>query len=659
MKHLILILSAVYLLGRNAADAAPAAADAAPAITLENLKLVGDLAGERATFLLTATARVENPKGGSCELLSGPIALADLGAHPKWRLRGEQNHYYLEFERNGRFPIQLKFDVAVRQSEVWKGINLQVAPGILQPIVLRGLGADTQFEFAGAARPQRVGAEFSSYLPADGAVKLSWKEAKPETEGKLFYSAEMLAQISVSPGLMRQVALFDFKIMQGELNRIALRLHGAGEVTRVQGDQVLAWNVETVPGSNERRLVVQFNQPQKDQFALQVQVQTPLGAFPQTAEAMQLRPESATRFAGYFRIVNEGAVRLEVAQASGLSQVSPEQFPESDVTRSALRMTGSQRFAYRFSGGDFGLRIQADQILPELSVSEVLAYRLGDNEQTIDAELELDIRDAPLRELLLRVPKGYAIARLTASGLSDYFVREPEDQTDAELRLVYGQPMSGRQLVQLRLERNQPLAEATWELPRLEVAKAKSVRGHVGVTADPGYRLTPERTQGLTEIATAFFPRKVAGLQSAFRVGDSAWQAALRVERLPQTVVADVFHLFSIGEGIAYGSSVLNYVVSGAPVSAFRVELSDEYFNVEFTGKDIRNWQKTDGGYVVQLHTPVSGSYTLLATYERPFKAQGETLTFTGARSLDAQSEQGHTLIISAYQFKVTPADVS
>ena len=185
------------------------------------------------------------------------------------------------------------------------------------------------------------------------------------------------------------------------------------------------------------------------------------------------------------------------------------------------------------------------------------------------------------------------------------------------------------------------------------------MRGHVAVAADAGFRLTAERTQGLTEIATAFFPRKVAGIQAAFRLSDPAWQATLRVERLPQTVQADVFHLFSIGEGIAYGSSVMNYVVSGAPVSAFKVELSDEYFNVEFTGKDIRNWQKTDGGYVVQLHTPVSGAYTLLATYERPFKSQGETLTFTGARPLDAQSEQGHTLIISAYQFQVKPARMS
>ncbi len=176
----------------------------------------------------------------------------------------------------------------------------------------------------------------------------------------------------------------------------------------------------------------------------------------------------------------------------------------------------------------------------------------------------------------------------------------------------------------------------------------------------PAFRLHRQgSTQGLTEIATAFFPRKVPGIQAAFRISEGAWQASLRVERLPQSIQADAFHLFSIGEGVAYGSSLINYVVSGAPIAAFKVELSDEYFNVEFTGKDIRSWQKVDGGFVVQLHTPVTGAYSLLATYERPFKSQGETLAFTGARPLDAQSEQGHTLIISAYQFQVKPVDVT
>ena len=628
-------------------------------VVLDNFSLVGQFSEGNAAFTLGAVARVKNPKGASLDLLTGGVALAETASHPDWRLAFAQGRFVVTFDKAGEFPLRLQFTAAIRQTNGWNQIDFGVAPSALQPVAFHGLKPDTQFQFTGAARPARSGDDFVSFLPPTGQVRLAWKESRPEAEGALFYAVEGLWQLALSPGLLRQTALLDFKVMQGELNRVSLLLQGAGEVTRVQGPQVLAWTVEPVASSTDRRLTVQFNQAQKDQFSVQIQMQTPLGAFPQAVEATQLRPEGATRFGGYLRVVNEGAVRLEVLQASGLSQIAPEQFPQTDAAKTLLPAQTTQSFVYRCSGGAFQLRIQADNILPELTVSEVLAYHLAETELAIEAELELDVREAPIRELWLRMPRGYAVARLTASGLSDYYVSDQADQPDTQLRLVYGSPLLGRQVVQLRLERNQPLAEAAWRLPRLEVVRAKSVRGHVGVSADAGFRLTPATTQGLTDIATAFFPKKVPGLQAAFRLSDAGWQATLNVERLPQSIQVDAFHLFSVGEGIAYGSSILNYLIAGAPIATFRVELSGEYFNVEFAGKDVRSWQKTGGGYLVQLHTPVSGACTLLATYERPFKAQGEKLTFTGARPVEAQSEQGHTIVVSTYQFQVQPADVS
>ena len=525
-------------------------------------------------------------------------------------------------------------------------------------MVFQGLAADTQFKFAVAARPERSGNDFLSFLPPNGQVQIAWKEAKREVEGRLFYSVEMLSYISVSPGLMTQWASLDCAVMQGEMTRLTVRLHGQGEVTRVQGRQVLSWKVEAVPNSTDRRLTVLFNQPQKDRAEVQISLQSTLGAFPLAFDPAQTRPEGATRFAGKLCVANGGAVRLEVVQASGLSQVSPDQFPTFDGLEAA-RAVASQRFVYRFSSAEYQLRVQADNVLPEVAVSELLDYHLGETELAIEAEMELDIREAPLRELLVRVPKGFAIARLTASNLSDQSLKEEPGQPDASLRLIYGQPISGRQVIQFRLERNKALGETNWVLPRVEVVKAKSTRGHIGVSAEPGFRLTPGATENLTEIANAFFPKKVTGMQVAFRLTEAIWLATLKIERLPQSIQADVFHLFSIGEGIAYGSSVINYLISGAPIAVLRLELSSEYFNVEFTGKDIRAWQKTEKGFEIQLHSPVSGVFTLLATYERPFKSKGETLTFAGARPLGVQSEQGHTIVISAYQFEVKPVTVS
>ena len=63
----------------------------ASGITLSDFKLTGDLGGDVASFTLTATALVGDAKGGSLELLSGPVALTSLDPKQKWEMAIEQN----------------------------------------------------------------------------------------------------------------------------------------------------------------------------------------------------------------------------------------------------------------------------------------------------------------------------------------------------------------------------------------------------------------------------------------------------------------------------------------------------------------------------------------------------------------------------------------
>ena len=223
MKTPLPILCASLLLAAGCAtNAWEVATPATDNITLHDFKLVGDLNSERAAFTLNAVVKVENPKGGSIDLIAGKVALTDPPTHPRWKIHAEQDRYVLTFDRAGEYPVQLKFNALVWPNDGWSRVDFQVAPGPLEQVVLQGLAADTQFQFTDAARPEHTTNGFVSVLPSDGQLKLAWKEAKPEGEGKLFYAAEMLSQISVSPGLMRQVGLLDFKIMQGEMSRVAL-----------------------------------------------------------------------------------------------------------------------------------------------------------------------------------------------------------------------------------------------------------------------------------------------------------------------------------------------------------------------------------------------------------------------------------------------------
>ena len=85
--------------------AAAALVSAEPAaITLTQFRLVGNLTNDQALFTLTATAQVENPKGGSLELLSGAVALTETGSHEKYRIHADQKPFRRHVRARWQIP---------------------------------------------------------------------------------------------------------------------------------------------------------------------------------------------------------------------------------------------------------------------------------------------------------------------------------------------------------------------------------------------------------------------------------------------------------------------------------------------------------------------------------------------------------------------------
>src|ERR1035438_8214258 len=119
MKHIVSFLCLFVLMAAAHATMNPPAAT----VTLDDFKLVGDLSGDQAVFTLTGTARVEDSKGGSLDLLSGTVALTDAPTQPQWRIRVQQNRFVAVFDHGGKFPIKIKFNAAVRQNEPWKAVE--------------------------------------------------------------------------------------------------------------------------------------------------------------------------------------------------------------------------------------------------------------------------------------------------------------------------------------------------------------------------------------------------------------------------------------------------------------------------------------------------------------------------------------------------------
>jgi len=627
-------------------------------IFFDGFDLKGHLSDGVAAFSLKGRVEVRNPNGGRLPVVFGGAALASIPATNDYKVGFSGETYTLEFAKGGTYPVDLEFHARISEKDGWNNIDFGVVPAALRPVKLSRWPSAISFDAKSASKPVVKDGIYDLFLTPRDRLSVRWKETKPVVIPKLFYSAEAAVHIAVGAGLARQINHFDYRVMQGRMNTLELDLIGDGEVVSVNGQNILNWSVKKQEAG--RRLVVKLNSQQTANYNLVVRTQTPLGAFPVRFNPLRIVPVNPVRYGGHLRLVNNGAVQLEPVSVNGLSQLSVNRFPAASSIAALPNNPKLKPLVYRYSSGDYGLEVLADNILPELTVSQLLVYQLGFNEITLDAEVDLEIRDAPLREFTVRIPDGYTVAQLTAAALADYFLG-PAENGKRPLRLVFSQPLEGRHLIQLRLEQNQAVEGDEWTIPRLDYEQVKSVRGFVGVSASPGLRLVPAAVKDVNEIAVVFFPKKIQGLQAAYRIKETAWEASLGVERMELALQVDALHLYSIGHGIVYGSSVLNYLIGGKPVSELKVLVPADYANVEFVGRDVRNWkldEATDDAatqsYTVYFQSTVFGDYTLLATFERQFNPEGETLAFNGVRPVDVQSEAGYSILIGKERFEIS-----
>ncbi len=598
---------------------------------------------------LSGVVDIRHPGGGQVPVLGGEVgvvsySLSDTSA----RMIFEDGQFLIASDRPCSVEVTVRFHCRLRDAVDGRSINIMVADSIIRPVALHGWAEDSSFQITPLGDIEWDGDSARGYLQPSGSFRLTWTEQVPELSGRVFYSVKGLLQSSLGSGRLSQVFWLDYQIMQGEVDDLVLDVAGPGEILRVDGEDILSWKIlPTEDGADgARRLEIRMRRPVTGVHRLKVYTQQTLPALPLKVEPLRLAPRDALAFGGFARIVNQGAVKLEIQDSRNLTQISPERFPEMAGFPAA---DGSQVFAYRFSGADYDYAVQADTILPEVAASRVTIHSLGRNLQSIDCMMELDIREAPVREFEWILPSEYVLTSIDGNRIADYFLSDSEP-AGQRLRVIFSEPVSGRWTGRIELSRNLAMPSGTWSLPVIQPVGVKSSRGHVGIAVEQGLRVATASSSGVTEVAAAFFPRKVDGLALAYRLRDLDWSLEVSIDEIEQSIQVDTLQLYSLGEGMVYGSSLLNYLVSGSPVDSFIVTAPSDYSNMEFSGKGVRNWKRTDDGYQVYLENPVFGTYSLLATYDMKLDPQRTTYPFEGIHPAQARNNQGYAIFISNFQ---------
>ncbi len=450
--------------------------------------------------------------------------------------------------------------------------------------------------------------------------------------------------------MLRQAQEIELRILQGRLDSLLFDLEGEGEVTEVEGTNLAWWRVvgdSTTEAGERRQLEVALSRPLEREGSLRVVSQTTVQD--ESVELLRLIPEHGeTRHSGLLRIQSEGAVRFESQELTGLMQLSPEQW---DASAPQPDSEAGQVAVFRFPTEDYSMKLALHPVFPEVSVAQVTTYRFTESDGVITTQLELEVREAPLREWVMQMPKDYVLTTARGTQLADTVLGE-ESERFRDLRLIFSEPVSGRVLLNLVMERSWTGEINQWALEPLGFPEARSVRGFIGVESVPGFRLHGQEVAGLAETPTTFHPTGNLSMQLAFRQREPEWSANIRVEELGQSVAADVFHLHSLREGAAYGSVVLNFFVIGAPVNEWRLLIPEDLGNLSVTGQDVQTWRREGEEVIVSVNRPAMGAVTLLVTFEEALGAQGGTLQLGRVTPLGVASERGFVQLVSPLQVR-------
>lgn len=611
--------------------------------------LRGKVAADGRSVAFTLSGRVRaDAAGASLELLDGKVALVSGVNGADWhvRLRQQENGGWvhdLVATRQGEMDFAVTFATPTTVNNDWRSIDFTVPAGVVVPVRMDGLSEDVEFMPVRPVVPRPHQGGLLGYLPPNGRLSMAWRERDIVEGGSLFFSSSETSYVRVGSGLLRQRTLVDLKVLQGKLGALSFALDGAGEVLGVEGDTVVAWSVKQ--SGDKRVLEVALSRPIEKNDRIAIEAQVPMQGSPLQAGAIRLTPVGSLRHSGWLRVNNEGSVRIDVLNTEGLIQLAPHQFP-GKVDKDAR-----QSMVYRFPSADYGYTVRATQVLPEVALSEVTVYELGETDLRIYSDIEMDVHEAPLREWEFSVPADYAVSSVSGAQVADYAVGSEVKQGMRTLKVLFKGPVIGRQLVNLVMAKNQSPKEGVWVLQPLGFSEVKSHRGYIGVVAAAGFRVSSDKHTGLAEVPVSFFPKKPSGLQQAFRLREPTWSASLMVEALGQSIQADVFHLYSLKSGAVYGSVLVNYFVVGSPANEWRIEVPEGTGNIDVTGQYVgRDWRRTGNTVVVPLSRPILGTGTVLLTFEQPMNSRGGKLMPGAVRPLDVQGERGVIQVVSPLQ---------
>jgi len=636
MKTLLpLFLSSLPLIAL--ATEAPPAAPAPPpppaaAVVFRELCYDATVSNDEARFAVEITAESTAKTEVAATLFDGELALLPPKLPSGLRIERDANVYRLFVARPGRYQFKLELVARIHRAEPWNQVSFTGPLATIASVTAQASGAGVELQLLSGTvveSSQTNGvARVRGFLGPEPALSLRWQSRTTEIARHAVVAAESTVTAHVTPTVVKYSTLIRYDVIQGKLPKLTLALPATHALTRLVGGQIRDWSVATE--GDRQVLTVELIKPIEQAYPLTVLSEQTVETTPATVSLTPPQPLDAERESGQLTVSAED-MQVEIESATGLRQVNA---PAGTLA------------AYRFSARPLALALRLKRIEPVVTVSDRATIRVEETRLLASHALTFNVTQAGIYALELIPQTGFVVAAVRGEGVDDWKL------ADGKLKVSFNNRVLGARTLDVQLEQPLKTFPERVAIEPLRVVGATKQTALLGAASAAGIRVKTAELTGLREVPVNRLLGRTDELL-AFTAETADWKLALTPERLAARIVAEVFNLITIGDGLVGGSATIRYGLINQGVQEFQVRVPTNWKNLEFTGPNIRRKEVAGDVWTIGLQDKAWGGYTLVVTYDYAFDPHGATLPVGGLHPLGVERETGSIAITTAASLKL------
>jgi len=350
-------------------------------------------------------------------VLDGEVSVAEVSLDGKrTSLLREGDMYTLGVSEPGVHEVRLVFYAGENQERFARRLSFALPEGGVTALEVVVPESDIEAQLGAGAlvRTSQVpgGTLLEGYLDSTGRVDLSWtRRATHKGDQKTRMEARVHTLYSIGEASVTGESLFDYSVLEGETDIVALDLPAAVEVLAVEGEPVLQWRTE---GGSGGSLIVLLRYLVADKIEFRVRFQLPASDTGETKLAQPL-PHADVPFSGAAGLVGPAGLSVRAARVENAVALEPGDYPPELSALSANPLLYGFSFTSTPVIGVTAARRRevalTSTLVEELQASTVLA---ADGFEVTKTKLK--IRNNTREYLAVRLPKGAQLTHCLVEG---------------------------------------------------------------------------------------------------------------------------------------------------------------------------------------------------------------------------------------------------